>query len=311
MNYIIILLFIIASSCSFALGEESPLAANDDIQFYLYEQDPGELFWEAERQADLGNLQKARELFIQSCKAGIGGSCAVLGSMFQKGEGGEEDIEKGCNYFRQACEMGYVQSCAVVAYLLEGDLCGPPNFSESRRLYSIACDIGDFSACGGLGRLLEYGHGGEKDTQSARQYYRRACEGEFQDGCAQYGRSLISGIGGNVDIGAAKRILKKSCAASEGKSCYQLAVLLEDETSPSENAEEYFCEAREIFRTTCARFRENEDIEACYIYSFLVATGRGGPKNVTYSLRFLKAACAEGHQPSCKTASELEAAREN
>ena len=179
-----------------ACTEDNQIESDSAVEYYLYEEDPGPVFWEAEKQTDLENFEKARELFLRSCEEGTGGSCAVLGIMLVNGEGGEVDSDEACRYFRKSCTMGYAQACRGVASFLEDGMCGGPKPSESEKLYRIACEVGDPDGCIGLGDFYKAGSGEKVDLDAAREFYGRACIAEENDDCDRYVTSKLEESGG-------------------------------------------------------------------------------------------------------------------
>ena len=283
-----------------ALAENEPSETDSAIQYYLYEDEPGPLYWEAEKQTDLGNLEQARELFRQSCDSGVAGSCAVLAIMHQDGDGGDVDNLQACQLFQKSCTMGFAQACYVVAGILEGDLCGPPDLAHSRKLYAIACNAGRSDACVDVAEFHEYGLGGNVDRKVAKNLYAEACSGQEREGCTQYARMVLSETGDEAEREAAITLIEQGCAENDAKSCYLLAKTQVSAENVSKKVMEYFAIARTGFQNACANSDETDDFEPCYNYYYMVARGEGGPMDVKSARKFFEQACAEGHEPSCK-----------
>jgi len=291
--------------CGCALEESKPNDTESSVQYYLYEDEPGPLYWEAEKQTDLGNLEQARELFRQSCESGIGGSCAVLAILFQSGEGGEADNEQACQLFQKSCTMGFAQACFVVAGIFEGDLCGPPDLAHAKALYTIACNTGLLEACVDLAEFYERGIGGKVDLEKARNLYSEACFGQERDGCTHYARILLSGMGDEADIKTAIKLIEQGCADSDAKSCYLLAKTQASADGMLEKVTDYYAIARQGFESVCVNSDETDTIGPCFDYYYMVARGEGGVKDVKRAKNFFKKTCSEGHQQSCDELSVL------
>ena len=57
------------------------------------------------------NYARARTLFDQACKGGHATGCFNLGLMFDKGEGGPQDLARARTFFDQACKGGHATGC--------------------------------------------------------------------------------------------------------------------------------------------------------------------------------------------------------
>lgn len=113
------------------------------------------------------------------------------------------------------------------------------------------------------------------------------------------------GIGGESDLITARTLFERGCANNDGVSCYQLASFHTRDDEKNVEAELYYSKARSSFRDVCLNYAENDDIDACYSYFYMVAHGEGGPEVKSATLDFFEAACGEGHQLSCDELNSL------
>jgi hypothetical protein len=107
--------------------------------------------------AALSKLEEAGN----ACNSGNADVCLVLGFMYGKGEGVQQDIKQAAQYYKKACDGG-----------------------ASDKYYVGAAD-----GCYRLANLYDTNYAGEgvkQDDKQAVRYYKKACDGGSADGCSGY-----------------------------------------------------------------------------------------------------------------------------
>ncbi len=100
----------------------------------------GEKYFKMANQAlKKGNYHKAVAFYKRSCNLRVGVSCTSLGSMYEDGDGVDQNTTKAVFYYRRGCNLK------------------------------------DHLSCASLGSMYEDGDGVQKDLSKATYYYRRGC----------------------------------------------------------------------------------------------------------------------------------------
>lgn len=130
--------------------------------------------------------EDGRQVCAARCDGGSQASCAALGLMYLRGDGGKADYPKAKALLGAACTAGVAVGCGGLGSLV-GEI--EKDFARARPLLEQGCKGGDPLSCESLGGI-EVGLDGHKvadlaaASRRAGGYYRRACELGSGPGCA-------------------------------------------------------------------------------------------------------------------------------
>ncbi len=207
----------------------------------------------------------------KECDSGNGKSCEKLGSIWEIGYFGPEDLDRANEYWNKAmerfepsCKEGDAPSCLSLgdAYQDGKNVSidagrAKAYFTKARNLLDRACQEGDAETCLHLGYYWAAGHDGEEEHEKAHSYYEKACSLGDPNGCNRVADNLESGQG---------------CAKDPVR------------------AKEFLSRARESFAAKC----EGGDIESCVDLADCLKDGTGGPVDVDEALRLYEQAYETG-----------------
>jgi TPR repeat protein/CHAT domain-containing protein len=148
--------------CEAALKAEPKNAA---VQAYY-----GRALWKA------GRVKEATEVIRASAAAGHRSGFAVLGRMFQDGEGVPKDDVEAVRLYRLAAEQGYAPAQNNLGAMYNSGRGIPKDDVEAVRLYRLATEQGYAEAQNNLGAMYSNGRGVPKDDVEAVRLYRLAAE---------------------------------------------------------------------------------------------------------------------------------------
>ena len=151
---------------------------------------------EALQRGDMGTavsrLQRAADL-------GHAGAQSVLGYLYQKGLGVDQDHVRAAELYRLAADQGHPAAQTNLAVMLERGMGVTQDEPEAVRLYRLAADQGRPVAMNNLGVMLQNGRGVEKDEAAAAALFRQAGNGGAPGGLpaaiANYAFMLEHGLG--------------------------------------------------------------------------------------------------------------------
>lgn len=171
------------------------------------------------------DLDLARTLYGDACRAGNGRACVALGDMQQIGRGGALDAAAAHASFSSACRRREARGCERLARAVEhgrGTKADPLRafelYREARRLYQHGCELGDQAACTGLGALMREASGGEADADAGLALQHRACDLGSAAGCVAWMQDP-QGIA-PARARRAAPVLARACSANDADACF-------------------------------------------------------------------------------------------
>lgn len=85
------------------------------------------------------------------------GNCAVVGLLYEGGQGVRQDYAKAVEYYKKGCDLGYALPCERLGDLYMVGKGVPRNRSSAKRLFGKACDLGEQEACNKYRELNQAG----------------------------------------------------------------------------------------------------------------------------------------------------------
>jgi TPR repeat protein len=109
------------------------------------------------------DMNKAKELYIKSCNMDEGMACYYLATMYDFGEGIQENKSKALKYYKKGCKLNENDSCHRIARMYYGGIGVKRNFKNAAHYYGKACNRRKAIACYDLGMMYIDGRGVNKD----------------------------------------------------------------------------------------------------------------------------------------------------
>lgn len=95
----------------------------------------------------------------------------------------DRDYTQAMKLFDKACDGGNMYGCGLLgAMYYKGDGV-EQNHLKSAILFDKACDSGDMKGCGVLGTMYYDGDGVEKDSLKGVKLFQKACDGGNIEAC--------------------------------------------------------------------------------------------------------------------------------
>jgi TPR repeat protein len=155
-----------------------------------------------------------------------------LGSMYNKGEGVQQDLKQAAAWYRKAAGQGYAKAQNNLGVMYRNGQGVQQDFKQAAAWYRKAADQGNAGAQYNLGYMCRKGKGVQQDSKQAVAWYRKAADqGQVE---AQYnlGGTYYNGEGVQQDNTQAAVWFQK--AADQGHTKARLCL-----GDLSENAGDY------------------------------------------------------------------------
>lgn len=267
----------------------------------------------------------------EQCNAGSPQSCAILGHLYEKGEGVTADDKKAHTFYKKACDAKDIDGCTGLGYMMsKSDK--PDEQKQSVGILRQACDAGNGRACSGLGQQarirrdwataskefdrgcrLNYSRGCyyagvalvrlDKEPERALWNFERACKGGDERGCLAAGSFLVQGTAGRKDadegnkfISRALNALQAECSEKKSESC---EVLGDYYNGKYGKAAPQAAKAIEFYDKACSEGQA----DACFEMGLLYESGPSGVKKDAGKAKgAFEKACTKGYDDACKKA---------
>ena len=241
----------------------------------------------------------------ESCASGDQNACALLGQMYEKGEGSPTDPPLSTALYFIACKSGDDLGCDQF-YGTSHTRTSSPGTPEIAH-FKKRCEEGLASACRNIGSILTYGYGGavEEDAERGAAYTARACELGIKTACTSHAylkqtpeQNLAECEAGVAracafaagKIGDRNALLTRGCTLGSASACYQSArQYTKGEGQDDERALDFFEKACALSHSMSCKFA-GEWRE----------TGRGSQKDPVKALAHYQKACDPRSAHTCK-----------
>jgi len=115
----------------------------------------------------------------------------AMGSIYESGDGLDQDFARAADDYRQAMAAGSVVAIASLAYLYDSGELGPNGAVEALGLYEKQIAAGDNYGLIALGCLYEWGRGTARDERKAEATFRQAIADADPD-LSAYGKNALA-----------------------------------------------------------------------------------------------------------------------
>ena len=119
----------------------------------------------------------------------------LLGSLFERGRGVEQDMKKAAGCFTDAARQGYAPAQFSLGVCYERGLGVEKDYAAALHQYLQAAAQGHISAVYNAGYFYEMGLGTPQDEKKAVAYYTRAAQAGDADGQCSLAWCYDSGVG--------------------------------------------------------------------------------------------------------------------
>jgi uncharacterized protein len=140
---------------------------------------------------------------------------ALLGTMYENGEGMAQDLAEGVKWLRKAAEGGEVSAQDYLGVLYAtGDSGLEQDYSQAAKWYRKAADQGDPHAQNSLGSMYAQGEGVPQDYVQAYTWYNLAAKGfsaseNERRKWAAFGRDLVASRMTPAQIAEAQKLARE------------------------------------------------------------------------------------------------------
>lgn len=225
------------------------------------------------------------------CQAGSAASCALLGHIYEKGEGVTADEKKALGFYKKSCDERDIDGCTGLGYMLSKSD-NPDDKRQSVGILRQACDAGNGRACSGLGQQARL----RRDWATAAKEFDRGCRLNYSRGCFYAGVALT-----HVDQDPAKALwnFERACKGGDERGCLAAGSYLTQGTAgrkdPAEGSK-LTSRALNALQIECTE-RKSESCEVLGDY-YLGKYGKASPQGAK-ALEFYEKACSEGQADAC------------
>jgi hypothetical protein len=158
------------------------------------------------------------------------------------------------------------------------------------------CDQGKAFGCEQLAQHLDMI---PERQGEAMGLYQHACDGGMRSACDEVVERLVAGHGTPKDVPRALAIVKARCDRDHTPTrvdCVPLAFLYEHELATPEKV----ALARKMYERACTK----DNVMECRLFAFMLAQGKGGPKDLSRAIKLLTSECDIGIVDTCEPLGE-------
>ena len=173
-----------------------------------------------------GEYKKALKYFTLASQAGSAESMALVGSMYARGEGVDQDDAKAQEWYSKSAELGNIEAMHVLGHLLL-ETSSHQDFKKSLYWFQKAADKGNTDSMLMLAEFYRNGKGVPVNSKLAIDWYQKASAAGNKEAAAQLAQYEDELLQIEEDSLNDKRLLRRAQSAmNEGKTtvalrCYQ------------------------------------------------------------------------------------------
>ncbi|MBO4436326.1 MAG: sel1 repeat family protein [Fibrobacter sp.] len=169
----------------------------------------------------MADYRNAALYLEKSCKMGIepwsARSCGVLGTIYYKGIGVEQDFTLADIYFEKSCNLSLKDGYGC--YAIGERLARLKYYEKSIPYFENGCILNAPEACVEIGAIYHDGLGVDVNKAKAFVFLEKACELNDGQGCFMVAGKHMLGINTPADTTKAMQYLKKACDLGFEASC--------------------------------------------------------------------------------------------
>ena len=182
-------------TCLYYFVANTVVATVDDRNEDTEQGNAYEIYQKAKQWQEVGNYQKAFELYNKAADMGNLDARAELGRCYLNGYGVQKDVKKALAYSSEAAEAGIARAQFDLGIMCYYGLGVPQNYFNSVAWYTKAAEQGDADAQNSLGFMFLNGNGVRQDySQAVTWFFKAAEQGNAYAQC-NLGNMYFSGQG--------------------------------------------------------------------------------------------------------------------
>lgn len=167
----------------------------------------------------------------EECKRGDGASCSILGFMYEKAKGVQEDAARALQFYEQGCAKRDINGCTGMGFIYSKGLGVPADKAKAASLFKEACERGNGRACSGIGHQLRLAN----DVAGAIPWMDKGCSLGYVRACFYTGSLLMKQ---NKDLPRAHKAHERACLGADDRGCLAQAGMLASGTGVAANTSE-------------------------------------------------------------------------
>ena len=172
----------------------------------------------------------AMRLWLPLAEGGNADAQAMLGIIYEEGQGVSQDYTAALTWYRRAADQGHPDAQFYLAYMHDLGKGVPIDPAAAANWLSKAADQGHADAQFNLGAMYEDGIGVSQDYQAAVTWYRKAAEQGHAKAQNNLGTMLVKAQGVPQDYDSATDWFRKAAAQGDVEGQFNLGLMYENGT---------------------------------------------------------------------------------
>jgi uncharacterized protein len=175
-----------------------------------------------------GEKEEAVKFYKKACDNGNTEGCGKLVTMYGKGDGVRQDLNKALYYMEGMCNDGHSKACHKLGSFYKSGKKVPHNNKQAIKFYKKACDNGFASGC--ISEAIVYqegGYGVKRDIKRAFRLLDKECNKGNMFVCQYTGLIYFEGKEVRQNLKVAKEFFGKACDTGWDEGCEYYRLLNE------------------------------------------------------------------------------------
>jgi len=172
----------------------------------------------------------AMRLWLPLAEGGNADAQAMLGIIYEEGQGVSQDYTAALTWYRRAADQGHPDAQFYLAYMHDLGKGVPIDPAAAANWLSKAADQGHADAQFNLGAMYEDGIGVSQDYQAAVTWYRKAAEQGHAKAQNNLGTMFVNAHGVPQDYHSATEWFRKAAAQGDVEGKFNLGLMYENGT---------------------------------------------------------------------------------
>lgn len=174
---------------------------------------------------EVQSYEALAEALLQLSNEGNPYAIYYLGTLYENGNGVEQNNTSALSHYMTADKMGLPQAKYQMGLTCEFGRCGvTQSYEVALNIYKEAADLGHSDAQCQIGGLYERGHGVEQNYETAARYYKLASEQDNERAKFLLADCYMNGIGVTKNVTEALSLFHQAANLGNGNSQLILAV---------------------------------------------------------------------------------------
>jgi uncharacterized protein len=233
------------------------------------------------------DFTRGKPLLEQSCNAGVGEMCTVLGYAYDEGLAPVHDLRRAVALYQRACELDSASGCFNLACVLQEE----GKSKQANPIDERGCALGDMTSCLRAGMRFANGDAGRIDDAQAVEYLTKACTAEVALACSELGFLYDNGRQIPQNFSRAHELWMGACDKGVGNACQLLGFAFRDGRGETKD----LARAVSLLTRSC----ELDPATGCSELGLLCETGDGVAKDMKRAIALYRKGCAAGDFVGC------------